>query len=457
MIANTLSAIAGYSAANFQQQGDFVADRERFSFAGAAVRTGKTFGAARQFADRVLEDFQRLPSQHTGPVTYWVIAPTYEEGIAQKLELFGEGGVIPDAMIDWGKQGKDTLFRNFKRGGGKVWLIGGRLIEFKSADKPESLVARKVRGVWWTEIARSKYAAWPNVRGRLSNYADSWLIADTSPMGRCWFFVELWEPAMRGEIPNARCHEWHAVHSPYIPAEEIELARATMPPEFFRRDYEASWATFQGQIYSGFDRATHMLNECPFKPLRWQVHVDLNTISDNPASYSVAAIGGPVKTIHGQTYERMHIVSEHEEDQHRSNYASYADSIANRVKQLPVPKWQVDVVIDPSCHRDFKAELDGRGLNYANGKPDVIDGIRTVARALYGAGVDGEQGAPLLTLDKSCTSTAAQFEGYAWKRNSKGVVVETPDKDSLDPHLLDGIRYGAVRVWSGFQAPRNLR
>lgn len=445
----SLSDITGYSSANFAQQGDFVQDRARFSFAGAAIRTGKTYGAARQFVDRVQEDYRKVPAGEI--VTYWCLAPTYEEGIAQKIELFGDesgnGALIPDWLIDWSRQGDDRLFRNLKRGGGKVWLIGGRLIEFKSADKPESLVARKVRGVWWTEIARSKYAAWPNVRGRLSNYADSWLVADTSPMGRCWFYVELWEPATKGALPNARTHEWWAVHSPYIPEEEVELARATMAPEFFRRDYEASWATFQGQIYSGFDRGTHMLKDCPFKPTRYQVHVDLNTISDNPASYTVAAIGGKVRNVQGISYERMHIISEHEEREHRSNYASYAESIAKRIDALPVPRSSVRVVIDPSCHSDFKAELRGRRLNIRNGKANVLDGIRTVGRALYAA---GEGGLPLLTLAKTCTSTADQFEGYAWKRNSMGVVVETPDKDSLDPHLLDGIRYGAMDTWSGF-------
>lgn len=444
MIATrSLSDVTGYSAAGFPQQEAFVNCRARFSFAGAAVRTGKTFGAARQFIDRVQEDYAILGVGKL--VTYWCIAPTYEEGIAQKIELFGEDGCIPEAMIDKDKQGSDTLYKNFKRGGGKVYLIGNRLIEFKTADKPESLVARKVRGVWWTEIARSKYAAWPNVRSRLSNYADSWLVADTSPYGRCWFFVELWEPAMRDKLRFAACHAWMGVDSPYIPAEEIEDARATMSPEHFRRDYEASWATFKGQIYDGFERDAHMREECPFPITEYQVNVDLNTISDNPASYTVCGLSAPQRGKYGE-YRRMYIISEHEETQHRSNYSSYAESIARRVRETAGDA-RCTVIIDPSSHRDFKAELKGRKLYVRNGKPNVLEGISVLSRALYSADGTGE---PLLTMHKSCESTANQFEGYSWERNASGVIIERPDKSSLDPHLLDGLRYGAMHVWRGF-------
>lgn len=421
----------------FPQQEDFIVSDARFVFAGAAVRTGKTYGAGRAFHRRFLRDYELLPND---ALTYWCIAPTFELTVVMKAVLFGDGvnaPLIPEWMIDWQRQGNDRQYADLKRGGGKVCLIGGRTIAFKTADKPESLVADKVRGVWWTEIARSKYKAWPNVRSRLSNYPDSWLIADTSPMGRCWFYVELWDKAIRGELADAECFQWGAVDSPFVPREEIEAARRSLPPEFFRRDYEASWATFTGQIFSGFDRKVHMLDHCPFRSERQWVFADLNQTNDNPACW-VEVNEGPEYSTQTFTTSRIHVTRENQAH-FGHDLEGYADAIQESYRRIRAS----GIVVDPSMPREFKLILERRGLKWLLGKNPLMRGIRVVGMHLH---TQLPEGARALTMSKTCANLASEFEGWSWKTNPQGVVTETPDKDALDPHRLDALRYGIMSL-----------
>lgn len=415
---------------SFPQQQAFYDDPSRFSLAGAGVRTGKTYAAARKFMRRVLRE---SPSEQLR--TYWVIGPTYHETIAQKIEL---NDLIPDHLVDWSRQRRDLRFRDIKTGAGKVFLRGNALIEFKSAGRPEGLVARKIDGVWWTEIARSKQAAWPNVRSRLSN-TNGWLIADTSPMGRCWFYTDVWRPALHGEATDTTCHEWTAEDSPHISDAEVEAARESLSPEFFKRDYLASWDSFSGQIYPSWDRAIHVA-DCHGVPHRYVVAADLNTSAEAPAAFLTARLWGTYRDATGRTLPRIHIESEYYEVI-GLDFAGYAKTIADAVS-VHRKRHATRLVIDPSIHNEMKHQLGAAGVTPFNADNARMEGIRTVGSLLQVRA----DGAPLLTVDPSCEHLMEEFEGYAWKRTSAGVIVEEPDKGSPD-HLMDSLRYACMDAY----------
>lgn len=450
VLADIWKVLDAYDDEGFAKQRAFVNDRSRFSLAGAAVRTGKTYGAGVQFVSRMREDLQKL--KWAEPKIYWCLAPTYEETIAQKREIVR---IIPPWMVDTNRQGDDRQWKDLKRGGGKLCLWGNVEVQFRTAEHPERLVADKVRGVWWTEIARSKYAAWPNVRGRLSNYDDSWLVADTSPFGRCWFYVEIWEPALRGAYPGACCHEWTAEESPWIPASEIENARATLPDEFFRRDYMADWSTFSGQIYSEFKRDVHMVDVRPFRQARrsW-IFIDEN-VADKPACFSVATTGGGHEDGLGNKWDQLHIESEYSKHI-MGDLELYADDIARAANAITSETGTpLTVIIDPSASTTLKNLLRARKINPRNGVNKLHPGIRALAMGLHPR--ESFNYRPLFTMSESCNLMANEFEGYSWKRSPAGVTSDKPDKDALDPHLLDGVRYGAMHVWSGFAGGKQVR
>lgn len=418
--------------ASFPAQDAFCRDTARTVLADAAVRTGKTYSAGRKAMARIRKDIKKYPHALK---TYWFIAPTHDEGIAQKIELLAMVG----AQVDRLKQRGDNRWRDLKHGRGKVWLKGNALIEFKSADRPEGLVARKVYGVWWTEIARSKYAAWPNVRSRLAN-TMGWLIADTSPLGHNWAYNELVKPGLEGKLPDVSVHKWTALDSPHIPREEIESARASLPKAFFERDYMASDDVFAGQIYD-LDEAMHIKAECPFKPDRAFVVADVNTTSTHPAEFIWGVALG-----HGST-ARAHIVGGYQRVI-GLDYDVYALDIAARVKAQTLP---VTLVIDPSFHNEFKQKLRENDLSPRNADNDILKGVRTLGSMLMPLPALG----PRLTFAPAARPVFDQLKSMKWTMSADGVVKPMPDK-SVDDGWADCCRYMAMDLqW--FTGVRQVR
>jgi len=443
--------LAAYKGHDFLQQQAFVNSRAKYNLVGAASRTGKTYGAGDNFMHRVIEDYGILgfSSDYKHEVTYWCIAPTYYDCIAQKLELLR---LIPNYMIDWMKQGEKRQFFDTSIGSGTLFIVGGRKIVMRSAEHPESLVATKVRGIWWTEIARSKVKAWPNVYARLSNYDDSWLIADTSPLGRCWFYEQVWEPAKRGKFVGAECHEWTAIDSPYVSQKVIDAARENLSPAHFAREFMASWAAFQGQVFSHWERKLHV-REQAFKTERIVISIDINTTSESPAAIGTNHIGGECVDRSGITRPRMHLAREYYEVI-GLDYQGYARTIAAEYLRCVrmVGKASVTIIIDPSAHTEFKRMLTELGVPWKLAKNQVKQGIRT----LGGIMVKRKQiQAPLYTVDPTCIHFPNEVEGYAYKVTSAGVVSEEPEK--TNDHMLDNQRYAAMQVYSGYGQAKQVK
>ncbi len=416
--------------AAFPQQAAFCSDPGRIVVANAAIRTGKTYAAAPKALNRIRR-------AKPGPLqTYWFIAPTFEEGIAQKIEC---ARLIPEHQIDVARQGKDDRWRNLKSGGGKVWLRGNKLIEFKSAERPEGLVARKVHGVWWTEIARSKYQAWANVRGRLSN-TMGWLIADTSPFGHSWFYNDILKPAYDGVLPDTTVHRWTAIDSPFIPRAEVEAARLSLPKAFFERDYMASDDVFMGQILD-IDQALHIVPVCPFVPEFAVVSIDVNTTSTHPAEF-VWALATPERAWMEGAYKRVIGL----------DYRIYAQDIARHVAELKLRFPRVQVIVDPSMHTELKGMLNAAGVFVGNADNEVLAGIRTLGSAL----MPGPSGAPRLTFSPACGWVVDQLKAQRWVVDGDGVVKARPDK-TLDDGAFDATRYLAMALFRASGSGRQLR
>lgn len=436
--------------ANFVKQEEFKRDRSQYSLCAAASRTGKTWGAGDQFVGRMAEDLLVLGWDEEK--LYWCIAPTHLQNAAQAKQL---KRLVPDYMIDWPRMFRHKQVENWgaKFGdgdvGGTLYLKGNIKIELRSAHNPESLVAEKVRGIWVTEIAKIKWAAWSNIVERLSNYTDSWLIGDTTPMGHNWFYREVWEPALDGRFSGARLHTWTAYDSPFVPREKIEAAKQNLAPEFFARGFLASFGAFYGKIYTAWGDH-NIVEACPFGvPNKVLLGVDLNANTEKPAAFGEYFVGGRYIDPMKSEWERVHLDSEWYETI-GLDYERYANALAHvkmkwAAKGYTEENGRFQVVIDPSAHRQFKKMLKDRGINPRNANNDVKQGIMTLGGAMVPKRANG--GLPIFTISKRCKNFPREVNGYSWKVNSNGVALEEPDK-TLDDHLLDGGRYVGMRVWN---------
>lgn len=246
----------------------------RFFAVCAGRRGGKTKGGAHAFALRMTDDLgDRLLCQgrfaHLKAPTwrgwigsdaeplllYWVVAPTYrlldypKTELQKVLGLAAEGGLI--------------LAQDRSAG---VWLLrGGIKIEFRTAERPDLLVGSGLAGLWLEEAARLKSRAWHDAL--LGTVADltGWVLFTTTPLGRNWFWRDVWCLGDPDEAqlasgdggeevkpdPAYGAIRWWTEENTAVPglAVEAEAMRARLPDALWRRNFRAAFDAFIGQCF----------------------------------------------------------------------------------------------------------------------------------------------------------------------------------------------------------------
>jgi len=71
--------------------------------------------------------------------------------------------------------------------------------------------------------------------------------------------------------PDVRTYNFPTSDNPFVPAEEIERARQTLPPKVFQQEFEASWVSFDGQVLSEFSELNHY---------KWDAHSGTGSLQE---------------------------------------------------------------------------------------------------------------------------------------------------------------------------------
>lgn len=160
----------------------FHASTARFKVISGAARAGKDRATVMEFIDKFVamlnedRDYSLVPKVHA-----WIIAPTYKIGAT----------LIRELMKNFPRQ----LVVNYDKEMLAVETINNGLIEFRSADDPDSLVSVGLDLVWISEAARIKQfdIAMGNIEDRLDspgrgpNGSGGLLLVNSSPRGRTHF------------------------------------------------------------------------------------------------------------------------------------------------------------------------------------------------------------------------------------------------------------------------------
>ena len=158
------------------------ASKARFKVVSGGARIGKDRCFTMEFIDKFVEmlnedrDYTYVPKVHG-----WIIAPTY------KLA----GQLLREIMHSFPKE----LVINYSKEDYSIETVNGGLIEFRSADDPDSLVSVGLDIVWITEAARIKQfdVVIGNITDRLDspgrgpNGTGGLLLVNSSPRGRTFF------------------------------------------------------------------------------------------------------------------------------------------------------------------------------------------------------------------------------------------------------------------------------
>lgn len=127
-----------------------------------------------------------------------------------------------------------------------VILPGGGFVAVRSADNPDSLRGEGLDFVVMDECAFMQPEAWKEaIRPALSDRQGRALFIST-PRGRNWF----WDVYRRADIDK----DWASFTyptsaNPYMPAGEIEAARAELPEITFRQEYLAEFVDSEGAVF----------------------------------------------------------------------------------------------------------------------------------------------------------------------------------------------------------------
>jgi len=217
----------------------------RFRHLVAGRRGGKTLSAAWETLYYCLH-----PEHHYAdfygrewagqPLWIWALAKDYKVGRASYLTMLA---VIRQAGLVSGtdyKLNKGDKFIEFYRDGEPIALL-----EFKTADDPQSLRGAGLDLLWIDEAAFVRTdEAWTVVYPALSDKQGG-VITTTTPAGRNWFYDFAFGPAAL-EDANHSSVMYRSVDNTHFKAEEWQYARTHMHPMLFSQEYMASFDAFQG-------------------------------------------------------------------------------------------------------------------------------------------------------------------------------------------------------------------
>ncbi len=385
----------------------------RFVTVAAGIRAGKTQGVAHVFLSRIEADYAR---DRTRP-WYWCVAPTYELSDMQReyMEeaLFG-------AEIEYNfNQTRHRL--DIPQYGISIWL--------KSADRDKNLRARGVRGIWVTEAAAMKEGVWWNrLYSRLSDM-QGWGLLESSPEGHNWFHKFCKSSPMfplgGGVDTDVAFFTWGTPENDAVPVlvQESEDAKKRLPPAIFRREYWASFDSYEGQIFEEWSETTHLFNGDP--PQAHSITYGYDWGKRNPG-----ALVAVIKDGDGRYWVVDELVRA---GQTLAWWAEKAREMQNT--------WGEGYVYYDPAMGDSTEEFGQAGLYSEKADNAVGLGIDCVMTALHPVPAEppGEAGEPApppepgLMVHERCMKLREEFPAYQWGGDEK------PVKE--DDHALDALRY----------------
>jgi PBSX family phage terminase large subunit len=202
--------------------------------------------------------------------------------------------------------------------------------------------------------------------------------------------------------------------NPYLPLDELEKAKQTLPADRFEQEYMATFQKTEGLVYKEFTRDRNLYEDLP---VVWNKQYQKLGAVDfgyrNPAAVLDVRFNGEKLYIEDEWYKRERTDS------------MIADYVA-------LQKFR-EVFPDPE-NAGGVAELRQRGVNVrevVKGKDSVQNGIQKVREML----LRGD-----LMINKRCVNLISEFEMYSYddetaERNDKENPIKNHD------HALDALRY----------------
>lgn len=255
-------------------QVDFHNSLVRFRVLNCGNRWGKDraslMEAIRLHAEMVSEN---RPDTLVPRVMGWLVAPTFP--LARQLWRELKEFMPPEWVVKTNESER------------QMTTVMDGLIEVKSADDPDSLVAVGLDWVVITEAARinDMENVWANIRARLSSPhrglrgKGGYAVLNSTPKGLNEFY-RLYQYGLDPTMEDWKSWTYPTESNPYISKEEIESARRTMPERLFRQNYLAEFLTDGGEVFANVDKVCVGIRQEPEPNMTYRAAWDPARVGD---------------------------------------------------------------------------------------------------------------------------------------------------------------------------------
>ena len=338
----------------------------------------------------------------------WYVAPTYK--MAKQIVWRKLKNKLQD--LNWVAKHNETEL--------SLYLKNGSTISLKGADNYDSL-----RGVGLDFIVLDEFAdidpeAWyETLRPTLSDKQGRALFIGT-PKGIGNWAYEIYQNC-QDDSASWASFTYTTLDGGNVPEEEVEQARKDLDERTFRQEYMATFETFAGRIYYGFDRALNV--RAWTKPIPDVVYIGMDFNID-PMSAIIAVREGDTLNVIDEirlfSSNTQEAVAEIKSRYNRSKIFVYPDPAGHQRKSSA--SGATDITILSNAGFVVKAPRH---------HTPVRDRINAVNSRLCSS-----SGIRHLYIDPKCKYTIEGLERQTYKEGSS-----QPDKESGYDHMNDALGY----------------
>ncbi len=319
----------------------------------------------------------------------------------------------------------------------ELTLKNGHLIMFRSLHDPDrGHCGVGVDWSWFDEAAFIDELAWDYFSPALTDFGGLGVFT-SSVDGYDWTYERLEKPALVNHAPGFWAAKWRTIDNPYIAtfrAEEVEEAKATMPPQLFRQEYEGERENFTGSVYGEYideawlpdaEAVQMYLPEWPMIDPSRRVIIGLDSGADHPFG-SVA---------HVVTEKGIVAVNDYLERQRA--YSAHLGGIRmsfGRALATNNVLWCAN-----KNEAQLRLEFNAHGILVAPAENDQMAGIQRVLSWLY---------TKQYKIAYTCPRLFEQMKKYRYADNtmSDGAKRDKEKVYKKEDELPDAVRY-ALMTW----------
>ena len=414
----------------------------RFKTIAAGRRAGKTTLALHELIRFALSN----PNGRS-----WYVAPTYRQAKSVVWDdpadgIFGvhicdeEHPKTPNPCKYQGvrKFLPKELVKVVRRSELTIELVNNHIIELKGAENKDKLRGAGIRFLILDEFGHMEPDVWTSIlRPMLAKTMGRAIFIGTPAANGSPHFQDLHKLGQNGKDPDYASWIFYTRDNPHIPPEEVVNAKRTLPPDEYKREWEADFSVSEGLVYDNFDYGIHVIPSYEPKPDELVVgSIDPGLFHETGVVLTAWKDG--TCRIFKEYYQKGFLAQ------------TNAENILAIAKPYSVRYWIIDraaIKSDPTsgvsvldCYKEWFNKYGGGPIYIAPNSPgSVIKGVNETKRLLQ---PDAITKVPKMFVSAECTNFINEITHYSWYESKwHNRPIDGPEKPrKYKDHLMDAIK-----------------